>query len=193
MVGCAAYNCFNNSSNKSKNQETQSKKKIAFHKFPKEESIRKKWIDNLRLENFVSTPHSRLSQERFSSHCYQRSPELLKSLGLENERLILKEGAVPTVFNRGSPKGKKQAKGRIRFKANPLKPSSPKKSFFGSPKKKQGAYEKRKRRDVSMNICFSNLKYRNCHILAYFSVLKMCFLTRLTFKISDGKKHTMLC
>ena len=106
----------------------------------------------MRLANFNLKPHLRLCKEHFSNHSYQRSPDLLRSLGLENERLFLKDDTVPTIFDRGSPKGKKQVKGRTPFKARPL--LSPRKLITGSPKKKRReAYEKQQRRVVSRDIC----------------------------------------
>ena len=155
MVGCCAYNCSNNSSRLNK---LETGEKPSFDKFPQGQSVRNRWIQQLRLENFVLKPHSRLCQAHFTPECYVRNPETLLSLGLEGERLTLKPDAVPTIFNRGSPKGKKQVKGRKQFKSkvSKLQPYSPSKSLFGlvtgkmnSPKKR-GAYEKRQRKDVSV-------------------------------------------
>ena len=154
MVGCAAYNCFNNSSHKSKRNEYEEKKKVAFHKFPEDQILRKKWIGNMRLENFVLKPHTRLCSEHFLPEDYEQVPHLLESFGLGKARLKLKVDAVPTKFDRGSPRGKKQVKGRMTFKAK-SKPSSPRKSVPGSQTAseraapKRGAYEKRQRKEAS--------------------------------------------
>ena len=154
MVGCAAYNCFNNSSHKSKRDEHEEKKKVAFHKFPDDQKLKKKWIENMRLENFLVKPHTRLCSEHFLPEDYEQTPLLMGSFGLGATRLRLKVDAVPTKFDRGSPRGKKQVKGRVTFKAK-LKPSSPKKSVPGSrtasqrAAPKRGAYEKRQRKDAS--------------------------------------------
>ncbi|MCP4482186.1 MAG: THAP domain-containing protein [bacterium] len=50
-MGCAAYNCFNNLSNKTKNQDNLLKKKVTFHKFSKNAALQKIWIQNMRLAN----------------------------------------------------------------------------------------------------------------------------------------------
>ena len=117
MVGCAAFNCFNNSSNKTNEDQDKGKKKATFHKFPKDPGLCKKWVENLRLENFLLNENKRICNEHFLPECYKRNPELMKSLGIKDDRMILKEGAIPTEFDRGSPKGRKQMKGKIRFKA----------------------------------------------------------------------------
>ena len=131
MVGCSVYNCFNNSSHKLKRDEDEEKKKVAFHKFPEDLKLKKKWIENMWLENILVTPHTHLCSEHFLPEDYKQTPHLMDSFGLGATRLRLKVDAVPTKDDRGSPRGKKQVKGRVTFKAK-VQPSSPKKSVPGS-------------------------------------------------------------
>ena len=79
MVGWAAYNCFNNSSHKSKRDEHEEKKKVAFHKFPEDQKLKKKWMENMWLENFVVKPHTRLCSEHFLPEDYKQIPHLMES------------------------------------------------------------------------------------------------------------------
>ena len=97
MVGCAAYNCFNNSRNKTKNQDHLPKKKETFHKFPKNATLQKIWIQNMRLASFVLQPYSRHCQEHFTEESYQRGPNFfevfrLRELEITFGRLFLTEG-----------------------------------------------------------------------------------------------------
>ena len=107
----------------------------------------------MRLEKFVVKPHSRLCSKHFNPEDYERNPFLLESLGLGETRLKLKVDAVPTKFDRGSPKGKKQVKGGVTFKAK-LQPSSPSKFVHGLQTisqravSKREAYEKRQQKEV---------------------------------------------
>eukprot|EP00794_Sanderia_malayensis_P014700 gene14700-16226_t len=147
MVGYAAYNCFNNSSRH---------KKVTFHRFPKDNNLRKKWIANLKLTNFVCNKNKRLCSDHFSPECYETREFVMDSLGLTtgNKRLTLKEGAVPTIFDFGSPKGRKQMKGKRKFTTSKPKLAtlSPRKSQFGSSRSspvKRRAFEKRQKMRVS--------------------------------------------
>ena len=59
---------------------------------------------------------SRVCQVHFENECFELSPELLKSLGLDTletpYRCRLKRNTVPAIFDRGSPKAKCQVKGK---------------------------------------------------------------------------------
>ena len=91
MVHCAAYNCLNDS---------RRNKGISLNKFPTED-------------------HSGVCQVHFENECFELSPELRKSLGLDTlekpYRCRLKHDAIPTIFDRGSPKAKCQVKGKQTF------------------------------------------------------------------------------
>ena len=167
MVHCAAYNCLNDS---------RKNKGISFYKFPTENQRRKQWLNNLRLEGFVIKDHSRVCQIHFENECFELSPELLKSLGLDTlkkpYRRRLKSDAIPTIFDRGSPKAKCQMKGKQTFSETKTKGKvkakfrarlstgisprlSPIKSLRtglgqGRCGKKYGAFAKRRRIEVSL-------------------------------------------
>ena len=125
--------------------------------FPTNHALRKIWISEMNLINFEVKSHSRLCQDHFEVDQFEVSPKFIASLGLEGiKRPTLKSDAVPTIFYRGSPKGSKQVKGKISFKRRPastieskfqskFQPSSPKKL---SPKKRNGAFFKRRRLEV---------------------------------------------
>ena len=82
MVGYAAYNCFNNSSNKTKNQEDLPKKESDLSQVLKECSPPKNMDTEHEASKFVLQPYSRLCQDHFTEESYQRGPKFLKSLGL---------------------------------------------------------------------------------------------------------------
>ncbi len=68
----------------------------------------------MRLASFVLQPYSRLCQEHFTEESYQRGPKCLKSLGLENERLLLKDYFCQRVTKRKkASEGSKEMQGKI--------------------------------------------------------------------------------
>ena len=166
MVHCAAYNCLH---------DTRKTKGISFYKFPSDDQRRKQWIKNLRLEGFTVKDHSRVCQIHFDIDCFERSPELLKSLGLDVlekcHRPKLKSNAVPTIFYRGSSKARCQVRGKQTFADTKTKVKakfkgrlsmspglsprlSPSKGMriglaLGRCSKKYGAFTKRRRIEVS--------------------------------------------
>ena len=119
--------------------------------------------------------HSRVCQVHFENECFELSPELLKSLGLNTlekpYRRRLKSDAIPTIFDGGSPKAKCQVKGKQTFSKTKTKCKvkakfrarlcpgmsprlSPSKSLRtdlgqGQCGKKYGAFAKRRRIEVS--------------------------------------------
>ena len=108
----------------------------------------------MQLENCIVKPHTHLCSEHFLPKDYEQTPHLMESFGLGATCLRLKGDAVLTRCDRGSPRGKKQVKGWVTFKAK-LKAFSPKKSVPGlqtasqRAAPKQGAYEKRQLKDAS--------------------------------------------
>ena len=55
-----------------------------FFKFPDDNpELKKTWIDNLRLENFVYKKSKRLCEQRFKNECFEKDHDLLKELGLK--------------------------------------------------------------------------------------------------------------
>ena len=163
MVHCSAYNCFVDSRKRKSKKDrvvcsedaaatrdgpshpTQIKRLFVF---PTNHALRKIWISKMNYINFEVESHSRLCQDHFEEDQFDVSQKFIASLGLEGiKRLTLKSDAVPTIFDRGSPKGSKQVKGKISFIRRPastseskfqskFQPSSPTKL---SPKKRYGA------------------------------------------------------
>lgn len=89
---CAAANCRNN----------LLKRDGPIHIFPREEELRRKWIRASHPSNptWVPAKSDRLCGDHFLDEDYERSPKLLKSLGLPQKHLLLKPGVVPSVFVR---------------------------------------------------------------------------------------------
>ena len=164
MVHCNAYNCFEDSRRRLSNEKNTSPTKVSRRKtlfcFPKDPALRRRWVQNMRLENFVVKDHSRLCERHFEEDQFEVSPKLIESLGMIGKKqLKLKRDAIPTIFDRGSPKSSGQVQGKKSFKRKKVSNlqtkfqskfeylcSSPKKL---SPKKRYGAYTKRRRLEVS--------------------------------------------
>ena len=128
MVHCSAYNCFVGSrKRKSKKDQmvcsedaaatldgpshpTQIKTLLVF---PTNHALGKIWISKMNLINFEVKSHSRLCQDHFEEDQFEVSPKFIASLGLEGiKRPTLKSDAVPTIFDRGSPKEVSKSKER---------------------------------------------------------------------------------
>ena len=127
-------------------------------------------VNNLQLEDFV-VKDCGVCQVDFENECFELSPELLKSLGLDTLEkpycCRLKRHAIPTIFDRGSPKAKCQVKRKQTFSKTKTKGKvkakfrirlsprlSPRKSLRtglgqGHCGKKYGAFAKRQRTEVS--------------------------------------------
>ena len=81
MVRCAAYNC------------TGVGKSL--FRFPTDRDLLKRWLANLKREDFRPNDHSRLCQDHFESPCFERNPDLMEITGVKF-KLSLKPDAVPT-------------------------------------------------------------------------------------------------
>ncbi|XP_066498756.1 uncharacterized protein zgc:163143 [Hoplias malabaricus] len=78
---CCAYNCKNNTKDKS----------LAFHSFPlKNPELLKKWLKNLKWKDWTPEPHSKICSSHFEKRCYSLS---------EGPRRRLHTWAVPTIFS----------------------------------------------------------------------------------------------
>uniref|UniRef100_A0A4W4GZP0 THAP domain-containing protein 1 n=1 Tax=Electrophorus electricus TaxID=8005 RepID=A0A4W4GZP0_ELEEL len=78
---CCAYNCKNNTKDKS----------LAFHSFPRKDTeLRKKWLKNMRWKNWTPAPHSRICSSHFEKKCYSL---------IDGPRRRLHSWAVPTIFS----------------------------------------------------------------------------------------------
>ncbi|XP_036417428.1 uncharacterized protein zgc:163143 [Colossoma macropomum] len=78
---CCAYNCKNNTKDKS----------LAFHSFPlKNPELLKKWLRNIRWKDWSPEPHSRICSSHFERRCYSL---------ISGPRRRLHTWAVPTIFS----------------------------------------------------------------------------------------------
>lgn len=98
MVLCAAFGC---------NSRSDSDK-ISFFQFPKDEKLRKRWIDKLNrgatsTKKFVPT-HHKLCAKHFEESEFVISVSFAESIGFsEKVRPRLKDDAVPTIFQYPQP------------------------------------------------------------------------------------------
>ena len=163
MVHCSAYNCFEDSRRRVTSELSNSSPKNARRKtlfsFPKDPALRRRWIQNMRLANFEAKDHTRLCEKHFEDDQFEVSLKVLESMGMLGlKQLKLKKDAVPTVFDRGSPKGSGQVLGKKSFKRKKTNLETKFQSKFSypcgspkklSPKKRYGAFSKRRRLEVS--------------------------------------------
>ncbi|XP_072550382.1 uncharacterized protein [Salminus brasiliensis] len=78
---CCAYNCKNNTKDKS----------LAFHSFPlKNPQLLKKWLRNMRWKDWTPEPHSKICSSHFERKCY---------VLIDGPRRRLHTWAVPTIFS----------------------------------------------------------------------------------------------
>ena len=89
MVYCAAFGC-NEGSAKGGN--------TSFFSFPKDATLRNRWVANMHRDRFTPAKHSRLCSLHFERSCFDRDPVLMASMGYKGARISLKPDAVPTLF-----------------------------------------------------------------------------------------------
>ena len=167
MVHCNEYNCLEDSRKQSGKLQasafTKPEKRTTFFTFPKDPTLRRIWVRNMRLENFVVKDHSRLCEKHFEEDQFEVSRSVIESLGwVGKKQLKLKKDAVPTIFDRGPPKSTGQMKGKISFKRKKQELHSNFQSKFMptdipkrmSPIKRYGAYVKRRRLEVRLLLIF---------------------------------------
>eukprot|EP00795_Rhopilema_esculentum_P010151 gene10151-18816_t len=179
MVHCSAYNCFEDSrKRKSSGSRTAAaesasvtndvsdgpsqprQKSETLFKFPSDPSLQKVWIAKMDLLNFELKTNSRLCQDHVEEDQFEEGPKFIASLGLEGiKHPSLKRNAVPTIFDKGSPKGSGQVKGKRSFKRRTvIKPITSRfQSLFSSEspspkklrsKKRYGGFAKRRRLEM---------------------------------------------
>ena len=145
MVRCAAYNC------------TGVGKSL--FRFPTDRDLLKRWLANLKREDFRPNDHSRLCQDHFESPCFERNPDLMEITGAKF-KLSLKPDAVPTKFCFGEPKLKSHQKGKRAYLTSKLQPRlSPTKCSPTRRIRSGSAYHKRRRlevRTIFLSICVRN-------------------------------------
>ena len=149
---CVAAGCSNTYSDK-----------VSLFKFPKDPVLRQQWVKQVqrtRAEWSGPSEHSVLCSDHFDSSCIEPDTKLASQMGLQ-KRTRLKEGAVPTIFERqrmsgGSVPMASSAQDLVHSSApgpstqdSRKRMSSP--SLHDIPKKKRTAYEKRERCRVSIH------------------------------------------
>ena len=149
---CVAAGCSNTYSNK-----------VSLFKLPKVPVLRQKWVKQVqrtRAEWSGPSDHSVLCSDHFDSSCFEPDTKLASQMGIQ-KIIRLKEGAVPTIFERqrmsgGSVPMASLDQDLVQVSSDPgpstqhsrKRTSSP--SGHGIPKKKRTAYEKRERCRVSI-------------------------------------------
>ena len=81
MVYCAAFGC-NEGSAKGGN--------TSFFSFPKDATLRKRWVANMKRDCFMPAKHSRLCSLHFERSCFDRDPVFMASMGYKGARISLK-------------------------------------------------------------------------------------------------------
>ena len=81
---------------------------IYIYGFPKDPERIKKWTDQVKRtrDKWGLTAHSYLCSKNFEDDCFQPYSKLAEFLGVGKVRVLLKTGAIPTVFERLSNKRK---------------------------------------------------------------------------------------
>ena len=76
---------------------------VNIFKFPKDPVLRAKWVRQVRRSRaqWEATEHSVLCSEQFVGECFEVNAALAQSFGMLKRRR-LKEGAIPTIFERRS-------------------------------------------------------------------------------------------
>ena len=85
MTNCGAPGCTNRS---------EHDKNLSFHRIPKKEEMRKRWLQKLQRKIIPKTLF--VCSDHFESSCFER--DLRSELMGEKPKKILKEDAVPTIF-----------------------------------------------------------------------------------------------
>ena len=109
---------------------------VSLHKFPRDKTLRKKWIDQVKRhrDKWEPTDYSVLCSNHFEKSCFMPDRVLMQSLGMGKKKPCLKPDAVPTLFTKPTRITMK----RICDVDNP------------PPKKRRSAYEKREQYRVSL-------------------------------------------
>ena len=134
---------------------------VSLFKFPKDADLSKAWnhaVRKTRADWTQHTPHSHLCSEHFERSCFEEGPLLRVAMGIATKcPLVLKKGAVPTVFKKPGNPGS-------------LPDTSSVKSF-----KTRTAYEKRDRKRVS-ELCslLVVLKYKSPLCKYWLTLFKYC-------------------
>ncbi|XP_035675637.1 uncharacterized protein LOC118415275 [Branchiostoma floridae] len=90
---------------------------ISLHKFPNDEKVREKWVQNVRRtrgpdregREWTPSPTSRLCSDHFTEDCFDPAQDLKRSFGFnaKHRREVL-PGKIPTIFPRGPAEPKRR-------------------------------------------------------------------------------------
>ncbi|XP_035665192.1 uncharacterized protein LOC118408480 [Branchiostoma floridae] len=90
---------------------------ISLHKFPNDEKVREKWVQNVRRtrgpdregKEWTPSPTSRLCSDHFTEDCFDPAQDLKRSFGFnaKHRREVL-PGKIPTIFPRGPAEPKRR-------------------------------------------------------------------------------------
>ena len=94
MTNCGAHNCTNRSG---------AKVGLSFHRIPKKEEIRKKWLHNLKRQSVPENIF--ICSDHFESNCFKR--DLRAELMNTTPKRELIENAVATIFDHASTSRKR--------------------------------------------------------------------------------------
>ncbi|KAL4711075.1 hypothetical protein ACJJTC_009446 [Scirpophaga incertulas] len=81
MVKCSAYRCASATYNRTPG--------LTFHRFPKDECIRKVWLDNMKRQDWQPNTHSVLCSKHFEDHLFDAG----------SSRIRLRSRVIPTLFD----------------------------------------------------------------------------------------------
>uniref|UniRef100_A0A3Q0SYG9 THAP domain-containing protein 1 n=1 Tax=Amphilophus citrinellus TaxID=61819 RepID=A0A3Q0SYG9_AMPCI len=65
---------------------------LSFHSFPTQSNLRKRWLINIRRDDFTVTSHTKVCSRHFATD------ELIEPMTPDGRRRLIK-GAVPTLFD----------------------------------------------------------------------------------------------
>lgn len=79
---------------------------VSFHSFPKDDDLRRVWVKAVEsTRKFWKGPskHTVICSDHFEDDCFEQTYKIKMSLGIPAKRTLV-TGAVPTIFQRPTPK-----------------------------------------------------------------------------------------
>ena len=81
MVHCVAVDCVNNTRGGNKN--------ISFYRLPRDNSLKKIWIQKIKRENLPNQENIRLCHLHFEDSCFERDLKVDIHVLLNNQTLVI--------------------------------------------------------------------------------------------------------
>ena len=119
MTNCGAIGC---------NSDSRKNKGISFHKFPRDPTMRLKWVRAMKREGFKPSDYSRVCSAHFNPEDFEE----ISGCGRKLRRVLLKRNAVPSIFSfseittlmralerKAEPKPKRKKQVAIKIKVPP--------------------------------------------------------------------------